>query len=278
MSTSPCAPLRVLQCGFPKSGNYGVRRLLQALLAAHGRYASFKRRSGLARIAETLGRAQLAFPEAAEVDAFSFASGACQLELQHPDCRWVPVDPALLVAGSTLLWTHDPADVIERPELAAVTHRVYVLRDGRDVLESLAHHVVRPEIRRLHPEYRHTTAEAVLADLPLVTSYARRWAEHVGSFWKRRERFLLVRLEDLMRDPAGEVARVAEALGLAVDADALAPTLSFAALARQAPGHLRRGASGGWRDVLGPAQRRAFAEVAGEALRVLGYADGTDWT
>src|SRR5690606_6397458 len=177
VSTSPCAPLRVLQCGFPKSGNYGVRRLLQALLAAHGRYASFKRRSGLARIAETLGRAQLAFPEAAEVDAFSFASGACQLELQHPDCRWVPVDPALLVAGSTLLWTHDPADVIERPELAAVTHRVYVLRDGRDVLESLAHHVVRPEIRRLHPEYRHTTAEAVLADLPLVTSYARRWAE-----------------------------------------------------------------------------------------------------
>src|SRR5690606_19743662 len=124
----PAPALRVLQCGFPKSGNYGVYRLLAGLLDAHGARRSFKRRSGLARIAETLGAEQLLFPEAAEVDAFSFASGAAALEFPHPACRWLPVEPALLVAGSTLLWTHDPCDVAARPELAAVTHRVYVAR------------------------------------------------------------------------------------------------------------------------------------------------------
>ena len=268
--------VRVLQCGFPKSGNFGAWRLLAAVLDAHGLRASFKRRSGLARIAETLGAEQLAFPDAAEVDSFSFASGRLALEFPHPECRWLPVAPAALLAGSSLLWTHDPCEVARRPELAAVSHRVYVLRDGRDVLDSLAHHVVRPALRRLHPEYRHETAAAVRADLPLFTRYARRWAEHVGSYLKQRDLFLALRLEDLIADPEGQVARVAEHLGLAVEPAALAPALSFAALAPGAPGHLRRGRPGGWREAFGPAQRRAFREVAGEALVALGYErDGT---
>lgn len=265
---------RVLQCGFPKSGNYGVYRLLAALLDRHGLRQSFKRRTGLAHVAATLGAEQLLFPEAAEVDAVSFASGAALLEFPHPDCRWLPVDAGLLLAGSTLLWTHDPCEVASRPEFDAVTHRVYVARDGRDVLDSLAHHVVRPEIRRLHPEYRHASPAAVYADLPLFTRYARRWSEHVGSYLKHRERFLLVRLEDLARDPAGTVERVAAALGLAVDAPALGARLTFAALAPDAPGHLRRGAPGGWREAFGPAQRLAFEEAAGEALAALGYTPG----
>lgn len=276
LASEPAPALRVLQCGFPKSGNYAVYRLLAALLDAHGARRSFKRRSGLAHVAETLGAEQLLFPEAAEVDAFSFASGAAALEFPHPACRWLPVDPAVLLAGSTLLWTHDRCGVAARPELAAVSHRVYVARDGRDVVTSLAHHVVRPPIRRLHPEYRHTSADEVVADLPLFTRYARRWSEHVGSYLKHRERFLLVRLEDLARDPAGTVERVAATLGLAVDAAALGARLTFAALAPGAPGHLRRGVAGGWRDAFGPAQRRAFDAVAGEALAALGYARGAD--
>ena len=265
------APIRVLQCGFPKSGNYGAYRLLAALLEAHGLRRSFKRRSGLARIAEALGSEQLLFPEAAEVDAFSLASGETRLEFPHPACRWLPVDPGLLLDGSTLLWTHDPCAVAVDPRLASVTHRVYVVRDGRDVLDSLAHHVVRPEIRRLHPEYRHETAAAVRADLPLFASYARRWVAHVEGYLAHRERFLLLRLEDLIREPEATVACLAGALGLAVDAAALAPRLRFDALAARAPGHLRRGAIGGWREAFGAAQRRVVEEVAGPALAALGY-------
>lgn len=267
----PTSSRRVLQCGFPKSGNYGVYRLLAAVLGAHGLHRSFKRRAGIARIAETLGADQLLFPEAAEVDAFSLSAGGARLELPHPACRWLPVDPALLLEGSTLLWTHDPCERALDPRLAAVTHRVYVVRDGRDVLESLAHHVVRPALRRLHPEYRHARAEAVLADLPLLASYARRWAAHVTGYLANREQFLLVRLEDLIREPEATVARVARALGLAVDAAALAPRLAFDALAPGARGHLRRGVVGGWRDAFGAAQRRIVDEVAGAALAALDY-------
>lgn len=265
------ASRRVLQCGFPKSGNYGVYRLLAAVLGAHGLHRSFKRRAGIARIAEALASEQLVFPEAVEVDAYSLASGAARLELPHPACRWLPVDPALLLDGSTLLWTHDSCELALDPRLEAVTHRVYVVRDGRDVLDSLAHHVVRPAIRRLHPEYRHARPEAVVADLPLFASYARRWAAHVESYLAHREHFLLVRLEDLIREPEATVERVAATLDLAVDAAMLGPRLAFAALAPAARGHLRRGAVGGWRDTFGAAQRRIVDEVAGAALAALGY-------
>jgi len=245
----------VLQCGFPKSGNYGVHRVLAAVLDAHGLRRSYKRRAGIASIAEGLGAEQLQFPGAAEVDSFSFGPEGCALEFPHPDCPWLPVDPALLLDGSTLLWTHDPCETALRPELARVRHRIYVVRDGRDVLDSLVHHVVRPAVRRMHPEYRHTEPAAVYADHALFASYARRWAAHVASYLRHRDRFLLVRLEALVRDAAGTIARIADALGLPVDADALATGLSFAALAPGAPGHLRRGVPGGWRDAFAPVHR-----------------------
>lgn len=268
----------VLQCGFPKSGNYGVYRLLAAILDAAGLRVSYKRRAGIAALAEACCAETLAFPEAAEVDSFTFASGACALELQHPECRTLPVDPGLLFRHSTLLWTHDPCDVAHRPELAGVSHRIYVLRDGRDVVDSLVHHVTRPEILALHPEYALRTPEAVYADLGLFERYARRWADHVASYLRLRERFLPVFLEDLMRDPVGEVARVAASLGLAVDAAEIGPSLSFGVLALSAPGHLRRGASGGWRDSFRDAHRVIFRDVAGEALVALGYEKDGGWT
>ena len=79
-------------------------------------------------------------------------------------------DPALVVGASTLLWTHDACEVALRDDLASVTHRIYVLRDGRDVVDSLVHHVVRPEVRALRPEYRYTTVGEVYADLGLFAS------------------------------------------------------------------------------------------------------------
>jgi len=272
----PSSELRVLQCGFPKSGSYGVYRLLAGVLDAAGALRSYKRRVGLATVAEAFGADALVFPEAAHVDSFSFASGACALEFPHPECRWLPVDPALLLDGSTLLWTHDPCEVALRPELASVTHRVYVLRDGRDVLDSLVHHVVRPEVRRLHPAYRHATPEAVYGDLALFASYARRWAAHVDSLLRERERFLVVRLEELARDPGAVAAKVAHALGLEVDADAIGAGVSFAALRGAAPGHLRRGTPGGWRARFRPEHRRIFDEVAGATLAAAGYPRGSD--
>ncbi len=264
----------VLQCGFPKSGNYGVYKLLEALLSARDRFVSYKRASGLARVVEGLCAEQALFPEAAQVDSFSFASGRCELELPHPACRRLPVDPELLFGTSTLLWTHDPATVAARPELAAVTHRVYVARDGRDVLDSLAHHVTRPEILRLHPEYRHRSAGAVYADRRLFERYARRWAEHVRSLLQDPGPWLVVRLEDLMDDAAGVAARIGDALDLPVDARRLGDGVAFEALAQRAPGHLRRGGRGAWRDAFDAGHARVFREVAGDALVALGYDAG----
>lgn len=262
----------VLQCGFPKSGGYGVHRVLAALLESAGVLRCYKERVGLAHLARAFGQGGLVFPEAAHVDSLSFASGACALEFPHAACRWLPVDPALLLDGSSLLWTHDPCHEALRAELGRVTHLVYVLRDGRDVLDSLAHHVVRPEIRRLHPGYRHATPAAVYADLPLFASYARRWAAHVESWLLRRERFVLVRFEELATDPAAVVAKLAAALGIDADVDAIAARACFESLRRDAPGHLRSGRTGAFRERFSAAHHRVFEREAGATLVAAGYA------
>ncbi len=272
MSTS-----RVLQCGFPKSGNYGVYRLLAGTLRAAGRLVSYKQTCGLAPVIEARCADQILFPEVAEVDSFSFASGRCELEFPHPECRRLPVDPSLLFGTSTLSWTHDAADVVRRPELSELSLAVYVLRDGRDVIHSMAHHVVRPEMLRLHPDYRHRCWRDVYADLPLFERYARGWAEHVESYRRNRERFGLVRLETLMDDPVRTADDVASWLGVELDPQRLARSVSFAALAGAAPGHMRRGSRGEWRDAFRAEHVEIFKRVAGEALVATGYEKDDRW-
>jgi aryl sulfotransferase len=232
-------------------------------------------------------------------------------------------DPDINVAAlSPWLDLRVPPKAIKLPEVEAQTHRrfikthlpvdalvfsptaryLYVARDGRDVVWSMHHH--------------HTNANeqwyAALNDTPGrvgppippapadVRDFWRLWLDHDGepwwpfwenvrSWWQLRHlpNVMLVHFEDLKRDLAGEVRRIAAHLAIDVDETAMAKVVEHSTFEwmkqhaeKAAPlggvfwdggaqTFINKGTNGRWRDILTPAEAaeyetRAVAELGPE--------------
>lgn len=78
---------------------------------------------------------------------------------------------------------------------------IYIIRDGRDALVSLAHH--RKEIKKTNNNYCINLLEVILG---IGGSFSKGWSHHV-KVWKDKSD-ILIRFEDLILDPIGQVERL----------------------------------------------------------------------
>jgi hypothetical protein len=160
---------------------------------------------------------------------------------------------------------------------------VYLLRDGRDVMVSYRHY--REEIDGVEYDFlKFVTPETDL--------YPCHWPEHVDAWMQNpyRAQMLLIKYEDLLREPVRELKRVCQLAGISRETDhltAIAGAASFRNLrdkeARMGfgrPDHnfppnkffFRRGVAGSHKDEMPPEVLQKFLEQAGETLRRCGYA------
>jgi len=186
--------------------------------------------------------------------------------------------------------THTPADGIPIWDDARY---VFVARDGRDAFMSFCHHreVFKNDLRKslnvralqdgVPPMPRwdgdvHGFFAGWLADAALF--------EHVASFWKLRERqnLLLVHYNDLKRDLAGEMRRIAEFLQISVPEakwPAVVERCTFESMKARgaeigafepfeggAQSFLFKGTNGRWRDVLTAAELEAYRKRVADFL------------
>ncbi|MEW6072507.1 MAG: sulfotransferase domain-containing protein [Planctomycetota bacterium] len=285
--------LKILTCGHPKSGLYLTVRIVAKLLENRGLLASYKRNHGLDREIDRDWSGHKVFPEISWLDHIrridpSFARMWPELARQRFHLAWpdprhpfrtVPIEE--VVAESSLLWSSLGPLQTASAEFAGVTHRVYSLRDGRDVVVSLLHYLTSDIMRQLGPANRALgTAADALADLRRFEEAARAWAAHVQEFLPRRHQFVAVRFEELVADKPAAVARLAHELGLDPrpgEIEDIVARTTPAATSAHAPHHLRRGIAGDWRNHFSPAHREIFHCAAGDALVAAGYERDGDW-
>lgn len=194
--------------------------------------------------------------------------------------------PRLLRNGGRLVQSH------ERPRNLAPGQRprvLYLVRDGRDVAISNYHHTQRwGETRVGLDEF---VQEFLTAG---VVSYGR-WQDHVESWLAlvhaNPHTMMLLRYEDLLADPVESLLTVSThfdlglsetKVGIAVatnSAPAMRQREASARVLTEVPNpqpFVRSASSGQWRDTLSARTLERFDLVAGDALRVAGYATVTD--
>ncbi len=164
-----------------------------------------------------------------------------------------------------LVKTHEPPEADSFPA-------VYLLRDGRDVMVSYTHFVltiVKPPQGGVTPGLFHDTLRDLLLEerSPYMT-----WAKNALA-WTSRPGVVVVRYEDLVRDPGGVVDRTMAKLGCPAKRirDSV-PT--FEEMKKENPRLVRRGQPGSWRDEFPPDLLPLFWERNGDAMRHFGYDRG----
>ena len=282
-------------CGHPRSGTTWTRNLLvlHPRIYCHGEFRFEALRRGFDRLEEHPWHAAHHEPVRSEAercfqDSIKRIMGA--IASRRPDARWIgDRTPRALVAY-----------------LPSAPH-FYVLRDGRDVLVSLAikeiaeagfNFRIEPfasdlgDLRRSFlddPLLFDRQPEALFAHEGWFRHLARQWARHVGHDQDALDRVRdggdpmrvhVVRYERLHEDLDGERAAMYEFLGLRPQ-DA-GPTSvedrTSAGLEGEDPrGFYRKGAVGQWRRHFTDQTQSWFKQETGDLIVRTGYEQSVDW-
>ncbi len=143
---------------------------------------------------------------------------------------------------------------------------IHVVRDGRDVVCSM----------REHPDRRWVDGQWVKVHRPLsVAQYAERWVAdtQAGAAHRGDPRYLEVRYEDLVQDPAAVIRGLLMDLGEDFDAAILVdPDADPGSDERHHAGSaISTRSMGRWRTDLTPDEQQTVVGIAGPTLTRLGY-------
>lgn len=164
-------------------------------------------------------------------------------------------------------------------EVLPESHLVFLLRDGRDVVDSWL------------DAYREGSWAIEGGAFPVARSGREALIRWLSAVWALRtrtvseafasrplERRVLVRYEDLLRDPAHELGRVSSATGLRAERLAdVAERHRFSRISERERGegrHARSASPGSWRETMTRAEQRAMEDVMGPVLAECGYRVG----
>ena len=264
--------MKILQCGCQRSGNYLMWRILRKCQKILGVYSSFSARSGIGdltkKVYNTLGL-KPHFSEVFELDRIEWKEGKIYFHKQLREdgklSSFINVDLDFVLSVSSLIWSHTPPALLYGDGILDRFDKLfYILRDGRAVVNSLIHHVVREESILCQPTYNYFTAEEVYKDLSLFKKYVLQWKIHVESFLEVKDKFVLVRFEDLIQKKGK--ALLLSVCGLNKMEESFIEEFSFSNMKREAPSHLRKGDNADWRNFFREEHKDIFKEVAGDLL------------
>lgn len=157
---------------------------------------------------------------------------------------------------------------------------IFLLRDGRDVVDSWLDAYQRDSWAIEEGAFP-VSEEGRLALIEwLSAAWAYRTREVTRAYAEHdRELRVLIRYEELLGDPAAELARAFRVIGLEVDLARIRTIVEHNAYEVIAPSdrgprrEVRRASPGGWRTNFSSEEKRAMHEIMGEQLAAHGYAD-----
>lgn len=179
-----------------------------------------------------------------------------------------------------------------------------IVRDGRDVMVSLYHHMLLENERNHHASVRSLRENLKLDQSASVADNLPKFIQYIHEDWATKPRHFtwseftqqwcsnlpdeqIVRYENLLNDPYQELSMVIKALtGEAVDKARLEAVINnnnFQKLSGRSQGSeakgsfLRKGIAGDWKNHFNPESAALMQQYAGAQLIALGYESNDDW-
>jgi glycosyltransferase involved in cell wall biosynthesis len=215
---------------FPRSGNRLVRLILDGLFKAK---------------------------------TFTIYSQLGEPDIHPPAPEWQGVQPNPAIVDCPF----EDCFFIKTHELPSSSHSaMYIVRDGRDAYVSYAHFIM----QHFPQHVEGMTYLEVLRMLVESTGHYAGWSAHVLAWTSRTEPTAVIRYEEMMKDPAGAVARACETLGVTAP-PATGGLPGFDELKAAEPTQFRRGKVGAWRDEMPSDIEELFWKLHGHVMTRLAY-------
>jgi len=271
----------IIKCGYPRSGNILVLHILKELQKLKGTYKPENLLLTLShRILENIS-SQFQFKSYTVNSIFENKQFQLQLDInlagQEPLFLKVPVDHSWIKGSTSLIHTHSlPEQIIDYPYHNEFV-KFYILRDGRDAVNSLCF------FKGIFDNPGPTKESVALRNYANTDIFAKRvldWKNSILSFFRVEKYFTELRYEQIINDPVNSIQRIAKVLEIEVPdtfAANLWDNLKFRNLPYFWPINFRKGKIGDWRNHFTKKHVKIFKEIAGDVLIQLGYEKGYEW-
>ena len=272
---------KLLQCGFPRSGNTLLWNILFHYQKLCSSFRSFAEGSGLKELM-VFYESHRCLASYTLVDKIHFSDGKAFFIYPNPHMRHLEINLKMLLDNASLIWTHcSPASFVTIDNMANIDNMLYICRNPLAVYVSLCHYIVRPEYIKLFPDSKLKTVEEVMEREDFVVKWARRWKEHVQSYIQFQDQFKLIRYEDLVINKLQAVAEVLAWLDPNLTQEALnaysqtiAKETDLKKMQQESPEHVRKGSINGWQNEITASAKAMIQEIAFSEMTALGYKGG----
>ncbi len=262
--------MQVIQIGVPKSGNFWLYNLMQQIYGqADIEPQRFIRQDPVFSVAQSWAATR---PGPIDVDSLDIEPLGIYYQI-WPIFRDVVDDIDDYVSKTNYVWTHAKYSENCRMVLSKFDKIVYIVRDPRDVAISMANYAFTPYIKRQFPHEFPDPAAYLDAHLEKLT---RQWVQHVGPYLKYQTECNIhfIFYERLLHNFDAELMALLAYLNVDLSPQAsemIKEAVHFSTMQAQHPHHLRKGKSGGWKNVMSLAHIKKVENRAGSLLEMLNY-------
>lgn len=262
--------LRLLQSGYPKSGNYWLYKIIQQVLEqAQVPQQNFIINEPIYPLAQTW---PLSYQEQASVNMVDILYNGSFYRISSIYRRKID-DMARYVAQNTHVWTH--SDFCERSHrvFPLFSKIIYIIRDPRDMILSATRFQFSEYMQRHWPTWHETPEQYLQHELvPL----AEKWRSHVSGYLQHARQYNIHVLfyERLLERFLSELASLLSYLGLNLrdeQQQQVEEAVSYSSLKQESPNHVRKARLYNWRKQLSEQQNEQVLEAAGNLIHQLGY-------
>jgi len=202
-------------------------------------------------------------------------NGKLFLNFPGPLKKLIELDPEMFLNNTSLVWTHNNPDVILNKMFSSITHSFYLVRDGREVVNSIINYTTSPIVLRTNPQYKIKESSGIYNDEKLFSSYVEGWAKHIAGYMSTRNKYCLIRAEDMRLDIRSTAEHVCQYLDIDIDLTDI-NKISYSSLKSKSPNHLIN-ATSDWHMNFTKRHVDIFKDIAGAELISMEYEMNNEW-
>ncbi len=262
---------KIIQIGFPKSGNYLLYSILKQILIYNKAFISYKKKY------VTFYKEYSTVPDCDSIDQITILGKKLRLVILNSDINNIVLNPDKFIENSSIIWTHDKITKDHINMFQKVNKWFYVYRDGRDVINSLMHYVVSPIVLKRMSEYKIDNLQELYQNYSYFEKHVIAWKNHIETAFKYRNHLFFLSFEDLVFKKKQILNDIKKYLGMNFsDMDIIAAT-DKTKMKKIAPYHVRKGIKGDWSNYFTNKHKEIFKKNAGNQLIQLGYENDLNW-
>ena len=242
--------MKVLQCGYPKSGNYFLYNNLHSIMECTGQ--TFQTKISKLASEERIGSGPLSNRQQANIDWIEFDTH--RLFLGLGSVLKVPITETLgdYLENDHLVWSHSNANSTMKSHLSDFDKVVYIYRDPRSILVSKAHAGLQDYGKVHYPSPGKTPTDVAVNALGNILMH---WSIHLLSWATTNGDILFVNYTDLKNDKISTLKQIISYLGLELTDEQLAIIAQNTSLENMqkkegSDVHVRTGSDVEWKNVL----------------------------